>query len=173
MKVSDILDLQKHDLIKLPPTSLLSEAVILMAKEDIGSIVITNSDGSLKGMLTFREVIRVLAKRQEENRSGNTPTMSEIKVSEVMNATPTVTNKEMLIDVLKGLMNNCGERYLPCVENKCFFLCCKCTLHSMILHYLMFSHRCCVDQLNLQRSSLPKKRNEVFVYHSAQEDLAG
>ena len=43
--------------------------------------------------------------------------MSEIKVSEVMNATPTVTNKEMLIDVLKGLMNNCGERYLPCVEN--------------------------------------------------------
>ena len=117
MKVSDILDLQKHDLVKLPPTSLLSEAVILMAKEDIGSIVITNSDGSLKGMLTFREVIRVLAKRQEENRSGNTPTMSEIKVSEVMNSTPTVTNKEMLIDVLKRLMNNCGERYLPCIEN--------------------------------------------------------
>ena len=117
MKVSDILDLQKHDLIKLPPTSLLSEAVILMAKEDIGSIVITDSEGCLKGMLTFREVIRVLAKRQEENRSGKTPTMSEIKVSEVMNSTPTVTNKEMLIDVLKGLMNNCGERYLPCVEN--------------------------------------------------------
>ena len=117
MKVSDILDLQKYDLIKLPPTSLLSEAVILMAKEDIGSIVITDSEGYLKGMLTFREVIRVLAKRQEENRSGKTPTMSEIKVSEVMNSTPTVTNKEMLIDVLKGLMNNCGERYLPCVEN--------------------------------------------------------
>ena len=117
MKVSDILDLQKHDLIKLPPTSLLSEAVILMAKKDIGSIVITDSEVWLKGMLTFREVIRVLAKRQEENRSGKTPTMSEIKVSEVMNATPTVTNKEMLIDVLKGLMNNCGERYLPCVEN--------------------------------------------------------
>jgi CBS domain-containing protein len=117
MKVSDILDLQKHDLVKLPPTSLLSEAVILMAKKDIGSIVITDSEVCLKGMLTFREVIRVLAKRQEENRSGKTPTMSEIKVSEVMNSTPTVTNKEMLIDVLKGLMNNCGERYLPCVEN--------------------------------------------------------
>ena len=117
MKVSDILDLQKHDLIKLPPTSLLSEAVILMAKKDIGSIVITDSEVCLKGMLTFREVIRVLAKRQEENRSGKTPTMSEIKVSEVMNSTPTVTNKEMLIDVLKGLMNNCGERYLPCIEN--------------------------------------------------------
>ena len=117
MKVSDILDLQKHGLVKLPPTSLLSDAVILMAKEDIGSIVITDSEGCLKGMLTFREVIRVLAKRQEENRSGKTPTMSEIKVSEVMNSTPTVTNKEMLIDVLKGLMNNCGERYLPCVEN--------------------------------------------------------
>ena len=42
--------------------------------------------------------------------------MSEIKVNEVMNSDPTVTDKDMQIDALRRLMNDCGERYLPCVE---------------------------------------------------------
>ena len=116
MKVSNILDLQKNLLITLPPNSLLSEAVILMAEKDIGSVVIVEKENALVGMLTFREVLRVLAKRQIENRSGETPTMSEIKVNEVMNSQPTVTDKDMQIDALRRLMNECGERYLPCVE---------------------------------------------------------
>ena len=116
MKVSNILDLQKNVLVTLPPTSLLSDAVILMAEKDIGSVVIVDKENSLVGMLTFREVLRVLAKRQIENRSGDTPTMSEIKVNEVMNSQPTVTDKDMQIDALRRLMNQCGERYLPCVE---------------------------------------------------------
>ena len=95
MKVSNILDLQKNLLITLPPNSLLSDAVILMAEKDIGSVVIVEKENALVGMLTFREVIRILAKRQIENRSGETPTMSEIKVNEVMNSQPTVTEKDM------------------------------------------------------------------------------
>ena len=39
--------------------------------------------------------------------------MSEIKVNEVMNSQPTVTDKDMQIDALRRLMNQCGERYLP------------------------------------------------------------
>ena len=116
MKVSNILDLQKNSLVTLPPTSLLSEAVILMASKDIGSVVIVESDNKLVGILTFREVLRVLAQRQIENRSGKTPTMSEIRVNEVMNDEPTVTDKDMQIDALRRLMNDCGERYLPCIE---------------------------------------------------------
>ena len=116
MKVSNILDMQKNVLVTLPPTSLFSDAVILMAEKDIGSVVIVDKENALVGMLTFREVLRVLAKRQIENRSGETPTMSEIKVNEVMNSQPTVTDKDMQIDALRRLMNECGERYLPCVE---------------------------------------------------------
>ena len=116
MKGSNILDLQKNVLVTLPPTSLLSDAVILMAEKDIGSVVIVDKENALVGMLTFREVLRVLAKRQIENRSGDTPTMSEIKVNEVMNSQPTITDKDMQIDALRRLMNQCGERYLPCVE---------------------------------------------------------
>ena len=89
--------MQKNVLVTLPPTSLLSDAVIPMAEKDIGSVVIVDKGNDLVGRLTFREVLRVLAKRQIENRSGDTPTMSEIKVNEVMNSQPTVTDKDMQI----------------------------------------------------------------------------
>ena len=119
MKVSNILDLQKNVLVTLPPTSLLSDAVILMAEKDIGSVVIVDKENALVGMLTFREVLRVLAKRQIENRSGDTPTMSEIKVSEVMNSQPTITDKDMQIDALRRLMNQCPYR-LPLLIAECY-----------------------------------------------------
>ena len=44
--------------------------------------------------------------------------MSLITVSEVMNSNPTTTSLNMEIDELRRLMNDCGERYLPCVEKK-------------------------------------------------------
>ena len=117
MKVSDILALQKFEPVTLLSEALLSEAVVLMSEKDIGSVVIINNENKLVGMLTFREVIRILAKRQIENRSGKTPTMSLITVDEVMNDKPTTTEKNMEINALRRLMNDCGERYLPCVEN--------------------------------------------------------
>ena len=45
-------------LVTLPPTSLLSDAVILMAEKDIGSVVIVDKENALVGMLTFREVLK-------------------------------------------------------------------------------------------------------------------
>jgi hypothetical protein len=39
--------------------------------------------GRLAGMLTFREVLRVLARRQQEHRTGPTPPVAEIVVREV------------------------------------------------------------------------------------------
>jgi CBS domain-containing protein len=116
MRVADILELQKFEPVILNPTGSLSDAVILMSEKDIGSIIIVNEDFELVGMLTFREVLRVLAKRQIEKRSGSTPTMSLIKISEVMNKNPTTTSLNMEIDELRRLMNDCGERYLPCIE---------------------------------------------------------
>tara|TARA_S200000501_G_C20828652_1_gene746142 strand:+ start:881 stop:1363 length:483 start_codon:yes stop_codon:yes gene_type:complete len=118
MKVEDILGLQEFGLITVKPDDLLSDAVVLMADKDIGSVVVVNDQNALVGMLTFREVLKILAKRQTENRSGQTPTMSEIKVSEVMNSNPTETTSDMGIDELRRTMNSCGERYLPCVDAK-------------------------------------------------------
>jgi CBS domain-containing protein len=93
----------------------LSDAVITLDEQDIGSLVVM-SEGRLAGMLTFREVNRVMAKRLRENLAGPTPTMAQIPVKEVMNASPTVASPEMTVDELREVMNACGERYLPVMD---------------------------------------------------------
>ncbi|OUT96604.1 MAG: hypothetical protein CBC01_08065, partial [Betaproteobacteria bacterium TMED41] len=62
MKVEDILSLQEFGLITVSPNDLLSDAVVLMAEKDIGSVVVIDNKNELVGMLTFREVMKVLAK---------------------------------------------------------------------------------------------------------------
>lgn len=115
MKVSEILKVKGKTLFTMSPQDSLSAAVVTMADHDIGSIVIM-SGGKLAGMLTFREVIRVLAKRQSENRTGPTPPVAEFLISEVMNPKPTVAHPEMDVDELRKLMIDSHERYLPVME---------------------------------------------------------
>ncbi|MFZ8911459.1 MAG: CBS domain-containing protein [Burkholderiaceae bacterium] len=115
MQVRDILKYKEPMLFKTSPEDLLSDAVVTMADENIGSLVVL-SQGQLAGMLTFREILVVLAKRQREHRTGPTPTMSEITVAEVMNPKPTCSHPDMTVDELRTVMNACGERYLPVVE---------------------------------------------------------
>ena len=120
MKVQDILKLKGNRMFTSSPSESLSDAVIRMAEEDIGSLVVLQGD-QLAGMLTFREVLVVLAKRQKEQRVGPTPTMNQILVSEVMNARPTHATPDMTIDTLREVMNACGERYLPVVDGQKIF----------------------------------------------------
>jgi CBS domain-containing protein len=115
MKVSKILEVKGKTLYTMGPEESLALAVQVMAENDIGSIVVM-SDGKLAGMLTFREVIRVLAKRQAENRSGPTPPVSSFTIAEVMNPKPTVASLDMDVDDLRKLMIDSHERYLPVMD---------------------------------------------------------
>ena len=117
MKVQDILKLKGNRMFTASPQDSLSDAVIRMAEEDIGSLVVTEND-RLAGMLTFREVLVILARRQKEQRVGPTPTMNQIQVRDVMNPKPTLALPDMTIDTLREVMNACGERYLPVVEGE-------------------------------------------------------
>jgi len=117
MKVSRILEVKGNTLYTMSPEDSLASAVQVMAEHDIGSIVVMSA-GQLVGMLTFREVIRVLAKRQAENRTGPTPPVSEFTVAEVMNSNPTIANPEMDVDALRKMMVDSHERYFPVMEGK-------------------------------------------------------
>ncbi len=115
MKVSKILEVKGKTLFTMGPQESLATAVMVMSENDIGSIVVM-SNGKLAGMLTFREVIRILAKRQAENRVGPTPPVSSFIISEVMNPTPTVASPDMDVDQLRKLMVDSHERYLPVMD---------------------------------------------------------
>ena len=100
----------------MTPATTLADAVISMADHDIGSVVVMEA-GKLVGMLTFREIIKVLARRQQENRVGPTPTMSQITVIEVMEAKPAIAGPDMEVDELRTIMIESHQRYMPVMDS--------------------------------------------------------
>lgn len=115
MKVSDILRSKDRAPLTVHPETLLSQCVILMADEDLGSLVVMDGN-TLVGLLTFREVILVLAQRQKELRSGPTPPVAELKVRDVMNSDPICTAPDTELNDLRALMISHHQRYIPVLD---------------------------------------------------------
>lgn len=115
MEVREVLKVKDSALFTAHPNTLLSEAVIMMAENDIGAVVVMEA-GKLVGMLTFREVLRILAQRQTERRVGPTPPIAEILVGEAMQTDPPITSPEMDVDELRRLMVTTHTRYLPVMD---------------------------------------------------------
>ena len=115
MEVKEVLQVKDSVLFAVHPDSPLSEAVIMMAENDIGSVIVMEG-GKLAGMLTFREVMLILAKRQTERRVGPTPPIAEILVIEAMEANPPTTALEMDVDELRRMMVDTHTRYVPVME---------------------------------------------------------
>ena len=115
MEVSEILRVKGTTLYTVTPDTMLSDCVVTMAEHDIGSLIVMER-GRLVGMLTFREVIRVLARRQLEHREGPTPPVAEIVVREVMNPSPTVIAPTTEVNQLRSTMIETHQRYLPVLD---------------------------------------------------------
>jgi CBS domain-containing protein len=116
-----------------------------------------DSQGKLAGMLTFREVIRILAKRQAENRVGPTPPVSSFKIAEVMNPTPTVVSPDMDVDQLRKLMVDSHERYLPVMNGE------------MLMGVVSFHD---VAKAVLDKQSFENKMLKAYIRDWPQEDKA-
>lgn len=115
MRVRDILRSKNRTPLTVQPETLLSQCVITMADEDLGSLVVM--DGStVVGLLTFREVIFILAQRQKELRAGPTPPVAELKVRDVMNSTPIFAAPDVELNDLRALMINHHQRYIPVLD---------------------------------------------------------
>src|SRR5690606_7011751 len=115
MQVREILSLKGSTLFTVTPDTMLSDCVISMAEHDLGSLVVMDN-GRLAGMLTFREVLRVLAKRQKEQRTGPTPPVAEIIVREVMVPDPIVVAPETEVNELRRMMLDTHTRYVPVMD---------------------------------------------------------
>ena len=111
----------------------------------------------MAGMLTFREVIRILAKRQSENRIGPTPPISSFTIAEVMNPQPTIVNPDMDVDTLRKLMVDSHERYLPVMEGE------------LLMGVISFHD---VAKAVLDKQSFENKMLKAYIRDWPQEDKA-
>ena len=107
MKVSDILRVKGGTLYTATPEDLLSNAMKVMAENDIGSLVVM-SNGKVVGMLTFREVIQTIVK------NGGTVGMTTVWKS--MDNGPLTCTMETELDEVRRMMLDRHARYMPVVD---------------------------------------------------------
>jgi CBS domain-containing protein len=104
MKVSEILQVKGNILYTATPDMPLVEAVNTMAEKDIGSLVVMEF-GDLVGMLTFREVIKVLHK--------NGGAIGTDTVRKHMDDHPITVTPDTEVNEVRRMMLEKHARYLP------------------------------------------------------------
>ena len=108
MIIRDILNLKGSTIFSIAPTGRVSEAVRVMVQNDIGSLVIMEN-GSMTGMLTFREVLTAL-----DAQRGN---LGDLQVGKVMVKEPICGHPDDTLDRLREVMTQNHVRYLPIQES--------------------------------------------------------
>ena len=60
MTVKSILDAKGRDVVTLGPDATLAQAASLLAQKRIGAVVVTEGDGLILGILSERDIVRVI-----------------------------------------------------------------------------------------------------------------
>ena len=106
MLVRDILSSKGTNVVTINPTAGLIEATKLMAERRIGAIVILGADDRIVGILSERDIVRVLAEH------GPKP------VSQVMTRDVKTCSEDENIGDLMGRMTVGKFRHLPVVQRE-------------------------------------------------------
>lgn len=108
MKAKDVLQRKGHDVITISPGASLGEAIGVLAEKNIGAVLVSSGEGKIDGILSERDVVRVL--------SGAPTGYRETKVSEVMTADVYTCPPEATIDELLDQMTEKRIRHMPITE---------------------------------------------------------
>ncbi|CAM4188925.1 CBS domain-containing protein [Kerstersia similis] len=107
LKVSEILRVKGDTLYTATPDTSVEQAIITMSEHDIGSLVIMEH-GTLAGMLTFREIIRLL-----HERAGN---VGDTTIRSIMDDAPISVSPNTSADEVQRLMLEKRTRYVPVMD---------------------------------------------------------
>lgn len=109
MIIREILTIKGGDIFAIKPDQLVSEAVEVMVKHDVGSLIVRR-DGTMVGLLTERDVLRGL------NERGGA--LIAVKVSEMMVTEPIIGNPDDTVDYVRGVMTENRVSHLPVMEGE-------------------------------------------------------
>jgi CBS domain-containing protein len=108
MQVKEILRVKGNRLVSIEPADEAVEAVRIMAKENLGSLVVLEH-GRMVGMLTFHELLRAMAARGGA--------LNDLRVAEIMVEDPVTATPDMEVNDLRRTMLESGARYLPVMQD--------------------------------------------------------
>ena len=109
MTVKAILEHKGHDVFTLGPDEKLSEAVQVLASNRIGALVITNGDRKIVGILSERDLVRVIAKEG--------PGVLDQPVRQAMTSKVKVCQEYNTVNDVMEIMTRGRFRHLPVEKN--------------------------------------------------------
>jgi CBS domain-containing protein len=107
MKIRDLLDKKGYDVVTVPPSFPLQDAMRLLVEHNIGSVVVAK-EKVVEGILTERDILRLAAKEPGA--------MAALKVEEVMTKNVVVALPEDSVDYVMEIMTKNRIRHLPVVS---------------------------------------------------------
>lgn len=105
--VRQVLEAKGAMTLSLPPSATVYEALEVMAKNDVGSVVVADGD-CLLGMFTERDYARKLIL---QGRSSKDTRVSELMTSNVLTVSPSQTIEDCM-----AMITDNRVRHLPVVE---------------------------------------------------------
>lgn len=107
MQLREILRIKGNLLVTIAPDGLVTDGVSVMTEKDIGSLVVMHQ-GSIVGMLTFREVLQAL--------HANRGSIQGLRVDAIMVRNPRTIAPNVEVDELRSVMLKDHIRYMPVTE---------------------------------------------------------
>ncbi len=105
MTVKAILDSKGRDVLTLGPNDKLADAIRTLAEHRVGALVITNGDRKIVGILSERDVVRVIAQRGDG--------ALELSVREAMTPKVKICNENHTVNEIMEIMTTGRFRHLP------------------------------------------------------------
>jgi len=105
MIVKNILAGKRDSVVTIEPTANLTAAVKLLAERRIGAVVILGADHRIVGILSERDIVRVLAERG--------PTVMDEPVGQVMTRDVKTCSEDDTIEDLMSRMTTGKFRHMP------------------------------------------------------------
>jgi len=108
MTVKAILSRKGSDVVTIAPTANLSEAVTLLAEKRIGAVIVTGADNRVAGILSERDIVRVLGERGADALGDNIAAVMTRKVT-------TCVETDTVSDIMERMTTG-KFRHVPVVE---------------------------------------------------------
>lgn len=108
MTVRDILALKGSQVLTIEPTATLATAVRMLAQRRIGALVVTGADHRIVGIVSERDIVRVLG--EKGTAVLDTP-VAEVMTRKVVTCGPSETIAEIMERMTGGKF-----RHIPVVE---------------------------------------------------------
>ncbi len=107
MKIRDLLNEKGYEVVTVPPSFPIQDAMRLLVEHNIGSLVVAR-EKVIEGILTERDILRLAAE--------NSAAMASMKVEDVMTTDVVVALLDDSIDYVMEIMTKNHIRHLPIVD---------------------------------------------------------